>query len=449
MPVWSRCAFVAALLLGPAALAQEAKVLFLTHSAGFAHMVVKRNGDGKLAMAEQQLAKAAAGQFEVVCTQDCRELEADNLSRYQAVVFYTTGELPISEAGRAALLAFVRKGGGFAGIHPATDTFYEYPEYGAMIGGYFDGHPWHQDVRVVVEDSTHPATRRLGDAFEIKDEIYQFREWSRDDVRVLLRLDSESVDITKGRREDGDYPLAWCKNYGEGRVFYTALGHRPSVWKDPRFLHHVVAGIRWAIGETAAGTAPPGATVLLGGDDTSHWAHPDGKACRWRAIDGGLEIAPGTGSLVTAKSYRDFRLHVEFWIPEVAEDKRGQARGNSGVYLQRRYEVQILDSFGEPPQKNGCGALYQRVAPDVNASRPPEAWQSYDIEFRAARFDGDGQKTENARITVFHSGVLIHDDVELEGKTGAGSPEGEEPGPILLQDHGAPVRYRNIWIVER
>lgn len=428
---------------------QAPKVLFLTHSAGFQHMVVKRMGKGKLAIAERHLIDAADGQFDVDCTQDCGVITRDNLSRYAAVVFYTTGELPVSEDNRAALIEYVRGGGGFVGIHPATDTFYKYAAYGEMIGGYFAGHPWHRDIRVIVEDQTHPATMHLGQEFEIKDEIYQFRNWSRDELHVLMRLDSNSVDITKGRRDDDDYALAWCKQVGDGRMFYTALGHRHEVWKDPRFQRHVVAGIRWAMGDEAAGAAPTGAEVLLGTGDASSWQHDNGKSCQWRLVDGALEIVPGSGSIVTTRSYRDFRLHVEFRIPPVPDGKRGQARGNSGVYLQRRYEVQVLDSFGEAAMKNGCGALYGRVAPDVNACRAPESWQSYDIEFRAARFDEDGSKTENARITVQHNGVLIHDQVELAGKTGAGRPEGAAPGPILLQDHGAPVRFRNIWILPR
>ena len=437
------CCLVVA--LGSTLSGQTPRVLFLTHSAGFQHMVVKRPGKHKLALAERLLTSASSGTLEVDCTQDCGDITRENLDRYAAVVFYTTGELPISADARAALMEFVRGGGGFVGIHPATDTFYDDEVYGRMIGGYFAGHPWHEDVEVIVEDPTHPATTHLSPSFPIKDEIYQFKDWSRDNLHVLMRLDPRSVDITKGRRGDDDYALAWCKDVGEGRLFYTALGHRPEVWRDPRFQQHVIAGIRWTIGDETAGAAPPGAEVLLGDGDTSAWRHKNGRACRWNMADGALEVAPGTGDIMTTKTYRDFRLHVEFRIPTVSDDRKGQARGNSGVYLQRRYEVQVLDSFGQPPTKNGCGALYGRTAPAVNASRAPEQWQTYDISFRAARYDR-GKKTENARITVRHNGVLIHQDAELAGKTGAGQKEGDSPGPILLQDHGAPVRYRNIWI---
>lgn len=142
----------------------------------------------------------------------------------------------------------------------------------------------------------------------------------------------------------------------------------------------------------------------------------------------------------------DFRLHLEFRTPYMPES-RGQARGNSGVYIQERYEVQILDSFGLPGENNECGALYKQQPPRLNMCLPPLAWQTYDIDFHAARFSHDGQRIANARITVVHNGEPIHDDYEIAGKTGAGKPEGPDPRAILLQDHGNPVEYRNVWLI--
>jgi hypothetical protein len=127
----------------------------------------------------------------------------------------------------------------------------------------------------------------------------------------------------------------------------------------------------------------------------------------------------------------------------------GQFRGNSGVYLQGRYEIQVLDSFGLAGESNECGAIYEQRAPRVNMSFPPLAWQSYDIDFEAAHFDASGAKTADAVVTVRHNGVVIHDRVALEGPTGRGEPEGPEPGPLLLQDHWNPVVYRNLWLVPR
>ena len=162
----------------------------------------------------------------------------------------TAGELPMVATVRQAIFQAVRDGGGFVGVHSDTDTWYAIAEYRELLGGSFDGHPWHQRARLIVEDRTHPATRHLGDALEINDEIYQFRDWSRPSVHVLLRLDPRSVDVGRGRRPDGDYALAWTKAYGRGRVIYTALGHEPGVWADARFQAHLLGAIQWALGRS-------------------------------------------------------------------------------------------------------------------------------------------------------------------------------------------------------
>ncbi len=178
-----------------------------------------------------------------------------------------------------------------------------------------------------------------------------------------------------------------------------------------------------------------GAVVLFDGSTPEHLE----KA---RVTDDGL-LNVGFN---TKEPVGDFRLHLEFRTP-FEPDKRGQGRGNSGVYIQRRYEVQILDSFGLEGKPNECGGLYRQKAPDVNMCLPPRSWQTYDIFFTAARWDEEGNKTDNARITVLHNGVAIHDDYEIVAKTGAGRPESAEKLPILFQDHRNPVHFRNIWIV--
>jgi type 1 glutamine amidotransferase len=230
-------------LVEPSANIAKRKVLYLTHSAGFKHEV--------LPLSEQILKEIGerSGAFEATTTQDCSVLSRDGLKPYDAVVFYTTGELPISDAQKAAFLDFIRSGKGFVGIHSATDTFYKWPEYGELIGGYFDQHPWHQEVAINVEDQRHPATRHLGKSFKITDEIYQFKDFSRSRVHVLLSLDVNSVDLNKRavHRTDKDFAVAWWRRYSKGRVFYTALGHRPEVWRDERFQRHLLGAIRWAI----------------------------------------------------------------------------------------------------------------------------------------------------------------------------------------------------------
>lgn len=190
--------------------------------------------------------------------------------------------------------------------------------------------------------------------------------------------------------------------------------------------------------------APEGATVL----DASQFVHENGSPCSWPVVDGALEV--GKGSVTTKEKYQDFQMHVEFALAASPEGAKDQGRSNSGIYIQRRYEVQILDSLGDdPPKFNGCGSLYRQKAPDRNVGKKPGEWQTYDITFRAARFDGAGKKAESARITLVWNGVKVHDDYEIKDKTGAGKPEGPDPGPILLQDHGAKVRFRNLWILPK
>jgi len=150
----------------------------------------------------------------------------------------------------------------------------------------------------------------------------------------------------------------------------------------------------------------------------------------------------------TRDTYTSFQLHLEFRLPFMPH-ARGQGRANSGVYLQSRYEVQILDSFGLAGKSNECGGLYRYLEPATNMCLPPLSWQTYDIELTAASFDAMGKKTGNARLTVRHNGVLVHDDVEVKQKTGAGKPEGGLALPTKLQNHGNPVRFRNIWLVDR
>ncbi len=174
-----------------------------------------------------------------------------NLDHYDAIFFMTTGELPFTDEQKASFLAFIRdEGKGFVGAHCATDTFYQWPEYGEMLGGYFDHHPWNTfDAPIVVEDPTHPMVQHFPKEFTLNDEIYQFKNWDRDKMRVLMTLDASKLDLTKKNinRADRDFAVSWVKRYGQGRVFYSTLGHTLESWRDPRVQKMWFEGMRWAL----------------------------------------------------------------------------------------------------------------------------------------------------------------------------------------------------------
>jgi uncharacterized protein len=185
---------------------------------------------------------------------------AKNLNNFDAVIFYTTGELPLNEEQKKSLLAFVHdEGKGFIGIHSAADTLYQWPEYGEMLGGWFDAHPWNTfDAPILVENRDFVATRHMPASFTLKDEIYQFRNWSRDKVDVLMRLDESKLDLKNKNvhRTDGDFAVSWIKPWGKGRVFYSTLGHLEEVYDNPMIRQMYVEAIRWVLRLTPGEPAP-------------------------------------------------------------------------------------------------------------------------------------------------------------------------------------------------
>jgi hypothetical protein len=195
-----------------------------------------------------------------------------------------------------------------------------------------------------------------------------------------------------------------------------------------------------------------GTLVLFDGRDCSAWQSISGQPCPWKVLeDGSMEVVPKSGDIATRQEFRDFHLHVEFWLPMLPPDVKDQKRANSGIFLQGRYEIQVLDSYNNSTYpKGGCCAIYKVKDPDNldKALKPPETWNTCDITFRAARFDAAGHKTENARVTMLWNGVKAHDNVEIPGPSvGIGGKESGAPGPIRLQERGDKVRYRNIWII--
>jgi 3-keto-disaccharide hydrolase len=194
---------------------------------------------------------------------------------------------------------------------------------------------------------------------------------------------------------------------------------------------------------------PKGAVVLFNGRDLSNWHTRDGKPAGWQVEDRVVTVVRGTGDILSNDTFADAYLHLEWMEPDMPEAS-GQAKGNSGVYLQARYEIQVLDSYGwEVPGLGDCGAIYNMHAPLANACKPALEWQTYDIIFRAARVEARGWVLEPARVTVIQNGVVVQNNVTLYDVTGGAIDHNlGEPGPLLLQDHGDPVKYRNIWMVQ-
>ena len=251
------------LALAGAAHAQERKkrLLVIGQSKGYQHESIST------AMVTLYNLGRGSGHWDTYFRTDCTAITkkplkwgAKNLNDFDAVVFFTDGDLDMDDSQKADLLRFVRDDGkGFIGIHSAAITFLSWPEYGAMLGGYFDGHPWGVfDAPLVVEDTTFPGMRHVPREFTLEDEIYQIKDFSREKVRVLLRLDASKVDLSKKgvHRKDDDFAVIWARNYGKGRVLYNGLGHRAEVWDRPDFQKMWLEMVPWAMGLVPGDATP-------------------------------------------------------------------------------------------------------------------------------------------------------------------------------------------------
>lgn len=238
--------------------AEETRVLMVTQSVGYRHGSVTRN-EGALAPAEIamiQLGKQS-GKFRVDCTQDAAsDFTRDNLRNYDIVMFYTTGALPISQPDLDYFLNtwLKTKGHGVLGFHSATDTFKEYEPFWDMIGGSFNGHPWGSKttVTISIHEPDHPLMQPFGEEFVIRDEIYQYRHWQPKKVRVLMSLDMEKCEPSKPYH----VPVAWVKSYGEGRMYYSNLGHNNETWTNEAFLKSIAVGVDWIRGDVECASTP-------------------------------------------------------------------------------------------------------------------------------------------------------------------------------------------------
>ncbi len=235
-----------------------ARILMVTQSAGFRHGSVTRK-EGQLSPAERAITDLgiSSGLFRVDCTQDVKnDFTKEKLAGYDIVYFYTTGKLPIDEE---TLDYFIndwlkQKGHGFIGSHSATDTYNNDKIYYEMIGGTFSGHPWNagSEITVTVHDPKHPAAKPWGEEFTIKDEIYQFKNFEPKNVRVLMSMNMEKTKMKKPYH----VPIAWVKQWGDGRVFYISLGHQEDVWTNPTYMKSVLGGINWILHKEEGDATP-------------------------------------------------------------------------------------------------------------------------------------------------------------------------------------------------
>jgi len=205
-----------------------------------------------------------------------------------------------------------------------------------------------------------------------------------------------------------------------------------------------------AIVATPPGGAPSDAIVLFDGKDTSAWEAEQGGRVPWTVADGAMTVVPGSKGIRTREKFCDIQLHVEWRSPTETKGFEGQDRGNSGIFLQELYELQVLDSYRNPTYANGqAGSIYKQAMPLANASRAPGEWQTYDVIWKAPPFSPGGGLISPARITVLHNGVLVQNDTVVSGKTeyiGAPSYAPHDCAPLYLQEHASKVSYRNIWV---
>lgn len=254
---------VAALIDQPTSRAAEkemSRVLMLTQSKGFMHGSVRRP-DNEKKLAASEIAMIELGQktglFKVDCTQEAAaDFTKENLKNYDIVMFYTTGALPIAEPDLDYFFKewLPTKGHGFIGFHSAADTYGDYQPYWDMVGGTFNGHPWNAGVTVTIKvhEPEHPTMKAFGSEFTIMDEIYQYKNWQPEKVRVLMSLDMSRCEPSAPYH----VPVAWVKSYGEGRVYFNNLGHNESTWSDARFLESITAGVQWIRGDVEGESKP-------------------------------------------------------------------------------------------------------------------------------------------------------------------------------------------------
>jgi len=380
---------------------------------------------------------------------------------------------PKVEGRRKNILAFLANGGGLVGFHAASDAQYNWKEFGEIIGGYFWGHPWNagDKVAVTLDEPSHPLLAAFGGKdFEITDEIYQFKEpYSRSNLRVLMKLDIQKTDMKKGgiQRKDGDFAVAWIRDYEKGHIFYSSLGHREDIYWNPTILKFYLDGIQFALGDIKADATPsdkkksakvePTSTntavatkiarpqpakvvTLFDGKNLDAWTF---KENGWTIEDHAMTLMKGGDYIWTKEQFGDFELYLEFKVSQGC---------NSGVFfrtnpkdpVQKGFEIQVYDSNGKKPDKHNTGALYDARPADKMTIKPAGEWNTMTLTCKGPQ------------ITVVINGEKVNEANLDDWKEANKNPDGSKnkfttplkdlprSGHIGFQDHGQPVWYRNI-----
>jgi hypothetical protein len=476
------------------------RLLIFSLTTGFPHTSVNLGAKAFEIMGKK------TGAWESVLTTDPQMFAPERLKDFDAVMMNnTTGRQLLDDpALRQSLLDFVKSGSGLVGVHSATDAFYEkWPEYGELMGGFFTGHlAGITKISVKLDDPASPLNQMFeGKGFEIGDEIYMFKDpYSREKLHILLSIDYENAHYRGDKRPDNDYALAWIREYGKGRVFYSAFGHDHAIFWNPAILKHFLAGIQYAMGDLKADAtpsarlniapvrgpvlppppeappakkatpkvnkaplvlhAPPAAPApepsaaadaegwitLFDGKNLDAWQKP--AADKWKIVDGVLTWEKGCGNIWTKDKFGDFILDLEFKCAKGTNSGAflRSAEGEKN-WLQGSFEIQIAAPPGDgKPTKHTTGALYDCLAPSVFAEKPAGEWNHMVITFRG-----------NSLKIVLNDKPII--DANLDDWKEAGkNPDGTKNkfktaykdmakvGYLGLQDHGAPVWFRTVKV---
>jgi type 1 glutamine amidotransferase len=374
----------------------------------------------------------SANSFTVTATEDAGQFTTANLAQYEAVVFLnTTGDV-LNDTQQTAFEGYIRGGGGYVGIHSASDTEYDWPFYGELVGAYFSSHPAIQQVTERIENRAHQATQHLAPSWVRTDELYNFRTNVRASARVLATLDESTYS---GGSMGADHPHTWCKTVQGGRSFYTGNGHTQASYTEPGFRSMVLGGIRYAADRTKADCRPENGYTTLYNGSTTGWSQAGPGA--FTNSDATLTSTGGLGMLwYSAKEFRSYSLKLDWRMP--GDDNSGVIIGfppgsDPDAAMSNGYEVQI-DATDTADKTTG--SIYGVKAADIAARdaalNPPGEWNTYEL------------LVEGERLQVFLNGVKINDFTNTDPVRSLTS------GHIGIQNHGTgdDVSFRNIRIKE-